>query len=290
MKKELKNFYFPQTVAYPGLAKNWKRLRSYRNRERKLIGDAVDVIEYIIPAPQPSAVGKRICFASDFHYSGTAADLCCSRECNRFLRELSPDFLLLGGDLCGDAATLGKLPELLENISGICPTAAVPGNWERRKTWLKKNYWHDLLKKYNITFLSNESHEDDVFFIYGSDDLRHGKPGHLPILPQNKTIILLAHQPDSAVFFDSRDELSGIDLIFSGHTHGGQIRFPLLGPLRLPSLYGTRFDYGLFRHRQKTCSLLVSSGMGHLSFPRRFNCKREIVLVRFGEVDGGIQP
>lgn len=281
MKKELKYFYFPQTIAYPVLARRWKKIRSYRQREREIHGDLVDVIRYDLPAPTPGAAGKKICFVSDFHYMGTDTDIRCSQECSKLLRRIAPDLLLLGGDLCGDAVALPKLSDLLNELSNIAPTAAIPGNWERRKAWLKTPYWHELYKKYNIVFLSNDSLEDDIFFIYGADDLRYGRPAIPPAFPADKTVLLLAHEPDSAVDFDNKKFLAGVDLILSGHTHGGQIRFPLLGPLLLPSLYGTRFDYGLFRHKSAETQLIVSSGMGHLSFPRRFNCKREIVQILF---------
>jgi predicted MPP superfamily phosphohydrolase len=280
VRKLLKRFYFPQTVAYPEQAEAWQKCRSYRQRERRIRGKRLDVVSYTFPARRPAEVGKVLCFLSDFHYMGTREELECRRECVDFLREVSPDLLLLGGDLCGDAVALPLLPGLLDELGGVCRTLAVPGNWERRKNWLDTEYWRELYGRSGIHFLSNESWEDDTFFVYGTDDLYYGRPADPPEYP-GKCTILLTHAPDMAVSFGHMGRLAGVDLILAGHTHGGQIRFPLIGPLRLPSLYGTRFDYGEFRHRQLDCRLIVTAGMGHLSFPKRFNCKRELVEIRF---------
>lgn len=281
MKKILKRFYFPQTVAYPKLARAWLKKRSYRQRVQEVCGEKTDIIQYTLPARSPAVAGKTFCFLSDFHYMGTPEDLACRRECIALLKAVKPDMLLLGGDLCGDAVALPELPGLLAELGAIAPvTLAVPGNWERRKNWLSTSYWKELYKKSNILFLNDEVWENESCFIYGTDDFHYGTPPNPPEYP-DKLTILLTHEPDMAVTFGHIGRLKGLDLILAGHTHGGQVRFPLLGPLRLPSMYGTRFDYGLYENKESRTRLIITSGMGHLSFPARFNCKREIVVIRF---------
>ena len=280
MRKILKRFYFPQTIAYPKQAKAWRKCCSYRQRVRVVCGENVDVIEYTLPARHDAVAGKIVCFLSDFHYMGRAEEKAYRQECISLLRECSPDLLLLGGDLCGDAVALPQLPELLRELGGVCKTLAVPGNWERRKNWLDTAYWKKLYSDSNIVFLNNSSWEDDSFFVYGTDDLHYGCPPDPPEYPE-KFSILLSHEPDLAVSIGQSGRLKGLDLILAGHTHGGQVRFPLIGPLRLPSMYGSRFDYGEFCHKEYGTRLIITAGMGHLSFPFRFNCKREIVKIRF---------
>ncbi|HVY58387.1 MAG TPA: hypothetical protein VHA77_11100, partial [Xanthobacteraceae bacterium] len=67
------------------------------------------------------------------------------------------------------------------------------------------------------------------------------------------------------------------DLMLAGHTHGGQIRFPIIGALLAPSIYGTRYAGGLY---YKSPTLMhVSRGVSGL-FPVRYNCRPEITLLR----------
>lgn len=64
------------------------------------------------------------------------------------------------------------------------------------------------------------------------------------------------------------------DLMLAGHTHGGQIRFPLLGPIVCPSLHGTKYASGFFEAGPTL--LHVSRGTGSL-FPYRLNCRPQVV-------------
>lgn len=87
--------------------------------------------------------------------------------------------------------------------------------------------------------------------------------------------ILLYHSPDLA----PEASAAGIDLQLSGHTHGGQVRFPLYGALYASSLYGKRFEVG--RKQVGALTLYVTRGIGleGCGAPRvRFNCPPEIIL------------
>jgi len=81
--------------------------------------------------------------------------------------------------------------------------------------------------------------------------------------------ILLSHSPDQ--FYKARDQ--GVDLMLSGHNHGGQIRLPALGPVFMPSVYSRRFDRGFFR--LGSTFLHVSEGLAG-SQPYRYGCPPEI--------------
>ena len=84
--------------------------------------------------------------------------------------------------------------------------------------------------------------------------------------------LALSHVPDNIRNLSR----AGADLVLSGHTHGGQWRLPLIGPLVIPSIYGRRYDQGL---KQVGKSLLyVSRGMGIHTIPLRFNCPPEIAV------------
>jgi predicted MPP superfamily phosphohydrolase len=88
-------------------------------------------------------------------------------------------------------------------------------------------------------------------------------------------VILMAHEPDYAdlVFAHPRGRL--VDVMLSGHTHGGQIRLPFLGPLVLPPM-GRIYPEGLFRIGKM--QLYVNRGIGAVGIPFRLNCPPEITL------------
>ena len=93
--------------------------------------------------------------------------------------------------------------------------------------------------------------------------------------PTSKTRILMYHSPDLAPI----TARYGIDLQLSGHTHGGQVRLPVIGALVTGSLYGKRFEIG--RYQLEKTTLYVSRGIGleGAGAPRvRFLCPPEIIL------------
>ena len=102
--------------------------------------------------------------------------------------------------------------------------------------------------------------------------------GSVAALPttRNKDIeplILLAHEPDFA------DHALGhqIDLVLSGHTHGGQILLPFLPPLLLPDM-GRHYVHGFFRLADGM-QLYVNRGIGAVNLPFRFRCPPEITVI-----------
>jgi predicted MPP superfamily phosphohydrolase len=122
----------------------------------------------------------------------------------------------------------------------------------------------------------------DLLWLAGSDDAGTRTPDldmSVPAHP-NAPVILLAHEPDFADRVIQHPRFPLIDLMLSGHTHGGQVKLPLVGPLILPPL-GKRYIEGLFRfgHMQ----LYVNRGIGTVGLPFRLNCPAElthITLVR----------
>jgi predicted MPP superfamily phosphohydrolase len=97
-------------------------------------------------------------------------------------------------------------------------------------------------------------------------------PRTLRRVPANDAVILLAHEPDFA------DEASRfpVDLQLSGHSHGGQIRVPLLPPLYLPSL-AKKYILGTYHIGPLT--LYTNAGLGTIGVPMRLNCPPEITLL-----------
>jgi uncharacterized protein len=102
----------------------------------------------------------------------------------------------------------------------------------------------------------------------GVDDL----PGTLAQVTTDDPVILLAHEPDIFPRVPSR-----VALTFAGHTHGGQIRVPLIWPAFVPSRYGKSYAYGHVIERER--HLIVSGGLGTSIIPARFGVPPEIVHV-----------
>jgi uncharacterized protein len=110
--------------------------------------------------------------------------------------------------------------------------------------------------------------EDRVDFVSALD----GVPGDMPR-------IVLSHQPDTAQHEQLYTRMLRVDLIMSGHTHGGQVRLPILGSLIVPSQFGQRYAYGL--NAGPHCPVLTTSGVGMSIVPLRINMPPEIVEITF---------
>ncbi|HZL41639.1 MAG TPA: metallophosphoesterase [Pseudolabrys sp.] len=105
----------------------------------------------------------------------------------------------------------------------------------------------------------------------GVDDL----PGTLKRVTTDDPAILLAHEPDIFTKVPPR-----VALTLAGHTHGGQIVFPMMPPLWVPSEYGARFAYGHIVEQGR--HMIVSGGLGCSNVPLRLGVPPEIVRVTLG--------
>lgn len=159
------------------------------------------------------------------------------------------------------------------------------------------DWWHDLegvrhaLADVSIPLLENDAvllgRAGQRFWLAGLGDqiayrLGYGRfrgvddlSGTLARIDTEDPVLLLAHEPDIFPKVPAR-----VALTLSGHTHGGQIRVPLLWPHLVPSQYGARFAYGHVvedgRH------LIVSGGLGTSVIPARFGVPPEIVHLTLG--------
>jgi len=105
----------------------------------------------------------------------------------------------------------------------------------------------------------------------GVDDLA----GTLARVTTGDPVILLAHEPDIFTQVPER-----VALTLSGHTHGGQIRLPMIPPVWAPSAYGARFAYGHIVERNR--HLIVSGGLGCSKVPLRLGVPPEILRIELG--------
>jgi predicted MPP superfamily phosphohydrolase len=125
----------------------------------------------------------------------------------------------------------------------------------------------------NESFAIERGHER--LWISGVDDVLEKQddlPKTLAAVPETEATVLLAHEPDFA------DYVAGfpVDLQLSGHSHGGQVRIPGLGPIVLPDL-ARKYHSGL--NRVGRLQVYTSRGLGVINPPVRLNCPPEITLL-----------
>ena len=190
---------------------------------------------------------------------------------------IKPDLVLLVGDFVSVDAGLEDLSPFSE-LKSRYGSYAVLGNWDYRVGAVDVR---KRIESYSVEVLTNESvvvgEEGREIHLIGLDDFIYGDPdwdAALADVPTEATTIVLGHEPD----FAPVAEVNGVDLVISGHTHGGQIRLPLLGALPpLPIGLPQDFDRGLFAFGQT--KLFISPGVGESGARARFLQPPEISIL-----------
>jgi predicted MPP superfamily phosphohydrolase len=234
--------------------------------------------------PDPFA-GFKIVQISDFHFKEYTEATFLEAVVRR-VNEAAPDLVLLTGDFVSS----GPLPrhfsvrmgyhcaEILSRIH--CPLRyAILGNHDHL---VGAHGVTDALLTHGIPVLANSSvaveRDGRRLWLAGTQDALEGRPNLTATLPDGRNpdqepLILLVHEPDFAAHVAGRQ----IDLMLSGHTHGGQVRLPFLPPLLLPKM-GTRYVEGRFRLGDGM-QLYVNRGIGAVNLPFRFRCPPEISVL-----------
>lgn len=206
------------------------------------------------------------------------------------IRAVSPDIIVITGDLIDRRRY--DLDTAITFISGakeIAPIYYVAGNHEG---WSKRyEEIHKSLKGAGVNVINNEHTEikkgnakitilgllDPSFWVTsykkGTDVSKMAD--YLDGLPKNDGFrIVLSHRPELFDFYAKYD----LDLVFSGHAHGGQFRVPFIGGLYAPS-QGIFPKYTSGAHKKGNTTMIVSRGLGNSQFPIRLNNRPEIVVV-----------
>ncbi len=226
--------------------------------------------------------GLRIAQISDFHFAEYSEPFFIERVV-RQVNALQPDLVLLTGDFVTMAPieksrAQAYAPILAGILAGLqCPHRyGVLGNHD----WMVNgDYVIESMAAVGIPILRNASlpfeRDGARFWIAGAMDalswecdLNKTMPAHA--VKDKEPVLMMVHEPD---MLPAVARLNGVDLMLSGHTHGGQVRLPFLPPLMLPPL-GQRYVEGHFR-MGKT-QLYVNRGIGAVALPFRFRCPPEI--------------
>lgn len=240
---------------------------------------ALVLTEITISAELPEAFhGYRIAQVSDLHNAQFGDD---NERLLTLLRESEPDLIVITGDLVDSNRTdVNTALAFAAEAVKIAPVYYVTGNHESRisqYTTLKNG-----LTAAGITVLENEalSLERDgssIRLLGLMDPAFGGDPAanlEMLLTDHSGYTILLSHRPE---LFDIYVQ-SGVNLVFTGHAHGGQFRLPLIGGLVAPN-QGVFPKYNSGLYTENATNMVVSRGLGNSVFPFRFNNRPEVILV-----------
>lgn len=255
-----------------------------------LYGGAVEprwlaVTRPVVPLGRGEAAALRILHLSDLHASPVVSLEFLAAAVAKGLA-LRPDLVCLTGDfITRGHAALDGYAEVLRPLSAAAPAFACLGNhdgglWAARKRGSADTTpVREVLRRAGIVLLHNAAQTVRVrgreVRLVGLGDLWAGELQ--PSLafadppPRATPTLVLAHNPDARAALRAY----AWDLLLCGHTHGGQVKLPLIGPLVLP-IRDRRFAEGLCRWEGRW--IYVTRGVGNL-WGVRFNCPPEITLL-----------
>jgi predicted MPP superfamily phosphohydrolase len=226
----------------------------------------------------PSAfAGTRLVHFSDVHlgFNKDARDLA---RLTKHIKEEKPDVICFTGDIVDSyAEDLIDSVSILAELEAPLGKYAILGNHDYKNTELLTR----LLTDSGFRVLRNQSYlikqGGAVMAMAGLDDMLHGKPdpeAAIQGIPDGTFTVLMMHEPDYA------DTAEGypFHLQLSGHSHGGQIRLPLLGAPFTP--YGSqKYIDGLYYTENKAMPVYVNRGFGETMMPLRFMCRPELTVL-----------
>lgn len=224
----------------------------------------------------PKIKNLKIVFLSDFHLSKFS-----SRRLKKIVNKvnaLNPDLILIAGDYtvmhsAYASLDLDKAVSIISKMNSKYGIYSVLGNHDYFKDG---DFIKSKFKNSKIQILENSNVKLNInskpLYIAGISDMQ---TTHYDLDSALKgvesPVILLSHSPD--ITPKAKDK---VNLILSGHTHGGQVRIPFFGAVIVPSKYGKKYEYGLVDN-----IVYVTKGLGTSVLPLRFNCRPEITVIEF---------
>jgi Predicted phosphohydrolases len=215
----------------------------------------------------------RIAAISDVHFD-PLFETGYLRHIFALIDAAEPDLVChLGDYVTRSTKRFDEFAALAARVQARLGSFAVLGNHDQ---WSDDRVIVSALESAGVRVLRNESVPIpgvSGWQLAGLESYWGGRPNPAAAMPAEADVrfILLVHEPDP--FDIIRDPRARLQI--SGHTHGGQIRAPFFGALRLPS-WGRNYDAGLFRDGDR--HLYVTRGVGTVSIPMRFHCPPEITL------------
>lgn len=226
--------------------------------------------------------GIKIIQFSDTHL-GFQYNLSHFNHLVKKINGLKPDIILFTGDLIDEPNKYSQVHDLLPILGSLqAPKGkfCIFGNHDHGG--YGSEIYRNIMESTNFKVLLNEStaitlKDGSSIYLIGIDDAMLGNPD-LPLslknIPNNQFKLLLSHAPDLA---ESASEYP-IQWQISGHSHGGQIKLPILGALIRPP-FAQMYPEGLYAVKGKfPLTLYVNRGIGTTRLPLRFMSRPELTI------------
>jgi hypothetical protein len=248
----------------------------------------------LTPSGWPADRKLSIAVIADLHAGGPDMLLPHVRHVVDTANQLRPDLVVLLGDFIARYKFASIRVEDVLWAAELARLRAPLGTWAILGN---HDWWYDLhgvrsaLAQVRIPVLENDAvllgGPGQKFWLAGIGDqlahqLGHGRfrgiddlPGTLARVRTDDPVVLMVHEPDIFPRVPSR-----VALTLAGHTHGGQIRLPLIWPAFVPSKYGARYAYGHVVENNR--HMIVSGGLGTSTIPARLGVPPEVVHVELG--------
>ncbi len=245
--------------------------------------------DVFIPGLPQAFDGFRVAQLSDIHLDEYTEPFFL-RDAVRHINRLNPDAVFLTGDyvtheLLPKRFSIGPAWQCADLLNRLqCRNRyAILGNHD---VIVGRKYVIEALTANAIAVLENSylpiERDGCRFWLAGVDDPVAGDPDPETAIPASirgvphEPIVLLCHAPDYVDDLLRIPAGQALSLVLAGHTHGGQIRLPWIGPLALPE-FGRKYVEGWFR--LGNLQLYVNRGLGTVGIPFRFHCPPEITLL-----------
>lgn len=253
-----------------GLRATWTRLPG-----NETFRVEVNEKEITLPRLPPQLDGLSIVHLSDLHFTGTITRAFYD-EIIRLANELDPDLVAVTGDLLDKRRCIEWIPHTLGKLRSRHGVYVILGNHDLRVRDLalvKRTLASSGLINLGGRFLEAEICGESVL-LAGNELPWIAPAADMTFAPSRRADgrplrILLSHSPDQFAWAKEHD----FDLMLAGHTHGGQIRFPIVGPIVAPSRHGAKYASGTFY--ESPTLMHVSRGVTGL-LPVRYNCPPEL--------------
>lgn len=250
----------------------------------------VERLELVLAHLPEDFEGLRVAVLSDLHAGAPRQGSRHVLQAVELTQSLEPELILLLGDTFDRPAHASEYLGFLRGLSAPLGVWTCLGNHEHGIVWytrlLRRPWpgssiaeWKERFGQLGIGVLVNEAvcveKKGARLWLAGVDDAYSGQDdlaATLEGIGPNECVVGMTHSPDVV-----DDPLSArLDLLLAGHTHGGQIHFPFLGPLWAPCRRPRQRCSGL--KQANGTRLYVTRGTGD-SFPLRMACPRELTLL-----------
>jgi predicted MPP superfamily phosphohydrolase len=216
--------------------------------------------------------GLTVLHVSDLHLCGTP-DRAWWKAVMDYCAAWRPDLVAVTGDVADGHRYMRWIIPVLGRLRGSAGNFAILGNHD---SWYDPDFIRRRLTCAGMDVVGNGWRQVEVrgrpLVVIGHEGPWFAPPPDLSDCPAGPFRLCLSHTPDNIRWA----RRAGVDLMLSGHVHGGQIRLPLFGSVFVPSRYGRRYDCGVFQEGPTV--LHVTRGLGG-DHPLRYNCRPEAVLL-----------